>query len=174
MKSITLLAGGLLALFLAGGAAAQFNPEALKKMQKQGHKIVEEQKAVEAPAVTGAAIASKTAKARTVYRIEPNLCLVAENRLAVESCDRQTASQQWAFDASGRLVAHDGRCVDGASLVPCAGRKTQKWVHDKRGRLRNQAQQCLQPRKEESGTPVAAVACSGASQQVWAGLTPSS
>jgi len=184
MKSFTLVIGGLLAVLFAGGAAAQFNTEALKKMQKEGHKIVEEQqatetgKAVEDSKAAGNAQAAGTAKAATTpverraYRFGANLCLDARGGLSVETCVAGKASQQWALDAGSRLVAQNGRCLDGASLVKCAGGNTQKWMHDKRGRLRNQAKQCLQVRADEPGAPVTVAPCSGAPTQVWLAIGP--
>ena len=167
MKSFNLLTGGLLALLMAGGAAAQFNTDAMKKMQKEGHKILEEQQAAEAAKAAGDAGATGTSPARRAYRIGSNFCLDARSAISVEVCSSSAASQQWAFDASRRLVAHDGRCLAGASLVTCAEGKAQKWVHDERGRLRNEAQQCLQPRNLKAGAPVIAAACGMAPTQVW-------
>jgi hypothetical protein len=167
MKPIYLMAGGLLAALLAGGAAAQFNTDALKKMQKEGHKILEEQQAAEAAKAAGGAGAPP---ARRAYRSGANLCLDARGTLSVATCNGQAASQQWAFDASRRLVAHDGRCLAGATLVKCAEGKSQKWVHDDRGRLRNDAQQCLQPRSGQAGAQVTAASCSAAPNQVWVEL----
>ena len=169
MKPFYLLAGGLLAALLAGGAAAQFNTDAPKKMQKEGHKILEEQEAAEAAKAPGGAGASP---ARRAYRVGANLCLDAGGTLSVQACNGNAASQQWAFDASRRLVAHDGRCLAGAGLVKCAEGKAQKWVHDERGRLRNDAQQCLQPRNMKAGAPVMAAPCAMAPTQVWAGFAP--
>jgi hypothetical protein len=184
MKPLYLLTAGLLAAFLSGGAAAQFNTDALKKMQKEGHKIVEEQEAAEAAASaqsSGEAVAADKSVekasaqmqptaapvARTVYRYGAKLCLNAGDALTIEACNGKAASQQWALNNDGRLVAHDGRCVAGASLVKCAGGKNQKWVYDKRGRLRNQSQQCLQAGGEKAGARVSAPACSGKATQVW-------
>ncbi|MEE4279068.1 MAG: RICIN domain-containing protein [Halieaceae bacterium] len=179
MKALPHLFAGLLAASLAAGAAAQFNTDALKKMQEEGHKIVEEQQAAEAAsaAENAKALAEKKAvedtKAtavtlqRRAYRHGGTLCLDARGALSVETCNPRAPSQQWALDANNRLVAHDGRCLAGASLVKCAGGNTQQWVHDKRGRLRNQAQQCLQVRSAKAGARVDSPACSGAPTQVW-------
>lgn len=184
MKPFHLIAGGMLTALLAGAAAAQFNPDALKKMQKEGHKIVEEQQAAEAAKETAEKTAKEIAKPRGVedaadtrlarhsYRFGANLCLDARGGLSVQTCDSETATQQWALDAGGRLVAHDGRCLAGARLAPCAGGAKQKWVHDKRGRLRNGAQQCLRPGSRTAGAPVRVAACSGKPMQVWARLDP--
>lgn len=176
MKPFYLIAGGMLAAMLAGGAAAQFNPDALKKMQKEGHKIVEEQQAAEAAksvADTKAAADTQgvtSPAARHAYRTGTGLCLDARGALAVRPCAGKIAAQQWGFDPRGRLVAHDGRCLDGASLATCAGGATQKWIHDKRGRLRNQAKQCLRARNEKAGAPLIAAPCSGAPALVWVEL----
>jgi hypothetical protein len=174
MKPLYLTTAGLLAALLAGGAAAQFNTDALKKMQKEGHKIVEEQQAAEAAqkSVDEGGAAPAAAPVRAAYRSGANLCLDSRAGLAVRPCNSQAATQQWALDADGRLVASDGRCVDGATLGTCAASNTQKWVHDGRSRLRNQAQQCLQPRAANAGAPVTTAACSGAAAQVWTRVGP--
>ena len=75
-----------------------------------------------------------------------------------------------ASTSQGRLVAHDGRCVDGARLVKCGGAKSQKWKLQDNKRLTNQNKQCLQvashPPKGE--TKVTAAACNKkAAAQVW-------
>lgn len=168
MKPFYLIAAGVLTALLTGGAAAQFNPDALKKMQKEGHKIVEEQQAAEIAKPTAVDKAAGAQLARHAYRFGANLCLDARGVLSVETCDGKAATQQWALDTGGRLVAHDGRCLAGASLVPCTGGAQQKWVHDKRGRLRNQEMQCLHARSGTAGARVIAAPCSGAPAQVWA------
>jgi hypothetical protein len=158
------LAAGLLAALLAGGAAAQFNTDAMKKMQKEGLERLEEQK--EAEAVKPAA-SSETATARRAYRFSGNLCLDARGTLSLAPCNAKVAAQQWSLDSSRRLVAHDGRCLAGASLVKCGKGKFQQWVHDQRGRLRNDAGQCLQPRGPKAGAPVIVAACGDAPAQLW-------
>jgi hypothetical protein len=164
MNPIYRVAAGLLAAILAGGAAAQFNTDAMKKMQKEGLERLEEKKEAEAvkPAATGEAAA-----ARRAYRFGDNLCLDARGVLSVEPCNGKIAAQQWALDASRHLVAHDGRCLAGASLVKCGQARFQLWTYDERGRLRNDAGQCLQPRSGKAGAPVLVAACSDAPAQLW-------
>lgn len=161
------LAVGLLAALLAGAAAAQFNTDAMKKMQKEGLERLEEQK--EDGAVKPAATI-KAAEVRRAYRFGANLCLDARGTLSLAPCNGKVAAQQWVLDGSRRLVAHDGRCLAGASLVACGKGKFQQWVHDQRGRLRNDAGQCLQPRGVKAGAPVAVAACGDAPAQVWVEL----
>jgi len=167
------LAVGLLAALLAGGAAAQFNTDAMKKMQKEGLERLEEQKEAEAakPAASShPSAASKPAAAPRAYRSGANLCLDARGTLSVAPCNAKVAAQQWFLDGSRHLVAHDGRCLAGARLVACGKGKFQQWVHDQRGRLRNDAGQCLQPRGAKAGAPVGVAACGDAPAQVWAEL----
>ena len=164
MNPIYRVAAGLLAAFLAGGAAAQFNTEAMKKMQKEGLERLEEQKAAETAKPAGA---GKAAAARRAYRSGNNLCLDARGALSVEPCNGKAASQQWALDAQRHLVAGDGRCLAGASLVKCGQGRFQQWTYDKRGRLRNDAGQCLQASGAKAGAPVNAAPCSDAPAQVW-------
>jgi len=163
MKPYYSLLAGLLAALLAGGAAAQFNNDAMKKMQKEGLERLEEQKA----AGTAKPAGGKAAPARRAFRSGKGLCLDARGALSVEPCSGKAASQQWALDADRRLVAHDGRCLAGASLVKCGQGRFQQWVYDKRGRLRNDAGQCLQPTSTKAGAPVSAAACSEAAAQQW-------
>jgi len=164
MNPISRVAAGLLAALLAGGAAAQFNTDAMKKMQKEGLERLEEEKA---SATAKPAAAGKAAAARRAYRTGNKLCLDARGALSVEPCNGKAASQQWALDAKRHLVAHNGRCLAGASLVKCGQGKFQLWTYDKRGRLRNDAGQCLQPNNAKAGAPVSAAACSNAPAQVW-------
>lgn len=147
---------GLLALFMfaaAGSHAVTLNTDALKSMQEEGHKIVEE---------------AQNARA---FRSNTGQCLdLAGKALLIKNCDARAASQKWYFDDKDRLVAHDGRCVDGnGQLAACGGGKGQQWQLDGKNRLANGAGQCLQPQGNppKSGVKVASVACSGNAQQVW-------
>lgn len=139
-------------------------------MQEEGHKIVEQQEAAETAKTPADSKAVQAMTVRHAYRVGARLCLDAQGGLIVEACNGKRVSQQWALDAQGRLLVRDGRCVSGGELVKCSGGSAQKWLHDNRGRLRNQAQQCLQAREEKAGAPVTAAACSGVPTQVWAQL----
>ena len=116
----------------AGPAGAQFNPEALKKMQKEGHKIVEE------------------AAKKQVWRLPGDLCLDARQNLVVQRCTENLASQQWTLDEAGRIVAHNDQCLTGNRLLACAdNNRFQTWTHGEGGLLSNGAGRCLHVR----GTP---------------------
>ena len=144
-------------------AHAQFNTDALKSMQKEGHKILQEAQAQE-PAQTAA-----QAPARRPYRLQGNLCLDTQAAgLVIRPCDGR-ASQAWAQDGARRLVAHNGQCVAGAALVPCGAAKNQLWRQDEQKRLVNDAGICLQAQGNppRAGAKVVAVACSRAVGQVW-------
>jgi hypothetical protein len=121
MNPFHLATGVLLATLLAGGAAAQFNTEALKKMQKEGHKIVEEQQAAEAAKPATGTQAAGAPLARHAYRFGADLCLDARGVLSVETCDGRIASQQWALDAGARLVATMGAVWMGAAWSSARG-----------------------------------------------------
>ncbi len=148
---------GLLAMlcFTASGThAVTLNEDALKAMQQEGHKIVEESQA-----------------AGRHFRSNTGQCLeIAGKALLIKPCDDKAGSQLWRFDDKGRLVAHDGRCVDGkAQLQKCNNSKEQQWKVDGKKRLANGEGQCLQPQGKppKAGSKVAAAACSGAATQVW-------
>lgn len=134
-----------------GVAQAQFNTDALKTMQQQGHEIVEQ---------------SKSGRA---YKGQGNLCLdVAGSGLVVKQCS-QAATQKWRMDEKKRLVAHSGQCVTGANLRQCGDAKSQVFTHDGKQRLVNGSNQCLQIQgnSPKPGTAVTAAACSNAASQVW-------
>ena len=145
------LAAALTAFPWASANAVDFNKDALKAMQQEGHKIVEE------------------AEAGRPFKFR-NLCLdTAGAKLVVKACNEKAASQKWRFDDQGRLVAHTGKCVAGAQLQNCGPGNVQKWHHDKKKRLVNAAKQCLEAEGDapKAGARVAAVACSDSPNQVW-------
>jgi hypothetical protein len=121
---LLLLATGLLA---TGARAVEFNTDALKSMQEEGHRIVEESQGGRA------------------FKAANNFCLdVAGAGMVIRKCKAESKTQKWVTDGQGRLVAHDGRCVDGARLAKCGGAKSQKWKHDGKNRLANNNNKCLQ------------------------------
>ena len=152
MKQVFLFAA--MVVFTATGAqAVEFNTDALKSMQEEGHKIVEE------------------AQAGRAYRAAGGLCLdIAGNGLVVRKCNAKSRTQQWSTDGQGRLVANDGRCVAGPQLAACGAAKAQKWKHDGKQRLANQNNMCLQVQSSppQAGTRVVVAGCKDkAAAQVW-------
>ena len=152
MKQLFPVTAFTLALAGASGAnAVDFNKDALKSMQEEGHKIVEE------------------AEGRT-YKTANGLCLDVDGAsLVVAACDPKSKSQVWRIDGQGRLVAHDGRCVASDKLQKCGSGNAQKWKVDDKKRLANAAKQCLQPQGNppKAGAKVSAAGCSKAANQVW-------
>jgi hypothetical protein len=152
MKQVFLLTG-VAALLSTSAQAVEFNTEALKTMQQEGHRIVEESQGGRA------------------YRAANDFCLdVAGDGMVVRKCNVDSKTQKWIADEQGRLVAHDGRCVDGATLGKCGGTKSQKWNHDGKKRLSNNNKQCLQVQGHppKAGAKVVAVQCNDkAPNQVW-------
>jgi hypothetical protein len=152
MKQVFLVTA-LLAATATGAQAVEFNTDALKSMQEEGHKIVEE------------------AQAGRAYKAAGDLCLdIAGNGLVVRKCNAKARSQQWSMDGQGRLVAHDGRCVAGPQLAKCGAAKAQKWKHDGKQRLANQNNACLQVQSNppQAGTRVVVAGCRDkAAAQVW-------
>lgn len=145
----------MMAMLLGGGLAtqsqAQFNTDALNKMQQAGHKIVAE---------------SKGARA---YKFGKDLCLDAAGGLSVNKCDARIRTQQWITDEKERLVSDNGQCLAAGRLAQCSTADIQIWEHDDKGRLANKAKQCLQVQGTpvRAGSKVVAAACSAAASQVW-------
>jgi hypothetical protein len=143
MKQIFLLAA-LAVLLNQGAQAVELNKDAMKTMQQEGHRIVEESKGSRA------------------YKAGNNLCLdTGGGGLLVRKCSDGAKTQKWTMDNQKRLVAHDGRCVAGAQLAKCGAGKGQKWKHDDKKRLFNQNKQCLQVQGNppKAGAKVTVAAC---------------
>lgn len=145
----------LVAIFVAAAplaAAVELNTDALKSMQEEGMKIVEE------------------SEGGRPYKIGQGLCLdYAGAVMLVKKCDN-SATQKWRFDDKGRLAASDGRCVAGnAQLQKCGGGSGQQWQLDNRKRLANGDNQCLEVQGSNvaAGAKVHTTACSKSANQVW-------
>lgn len=151
MKQLFLLTA-VTALLSAGAQGVELNKDAMKAMQQEGHRIVEESEGGRA------------------YKAANGLCLdVAGEGLVVKKCKGDAKTQKWITDGQSRLVAHNGRCVDGAKLAKCSGAKTQKWKHEGK-RLANHNKQCLQAQGQppKAGAKVVTNACNNkAAAQVW-------
>ena len=151
MKQVFLLTA-VTTLLASGAQAVEFNKDAMKAMQEEGHRIVEESQGGRA------------------YKAGKEFCLdMAGTGLVVRKCQGGAKTQKWITDSQSRLVAHDGRCVDGASLVKCAGSKSQKWKYEG-NHLANQNKQCLQVQGQppKAGAKVVVSACNKkAAAQVW-------
>ncbi len=152
MKQVFLLLVAT-SLLATGARAVEFNTDALKSMQEEGHRIVDE-------ALGGRA-----------YKAANNFCLdVAGDGMVIRKCKGDSQTQKWVTDEQGRLVAHDGRCVDGARLAKCGGAKSQKWKHDDKNRLANNNNKCLQVQGSplKGGAKVVPVDCHNKTpNQVW-------
>ena len=151
MKQTFLLAG-LLAACIPTVQAVDLNKDAMKAMQKEGHKIVADSQGGRA------------------FKTSNGLCLeVAGGGLAVKKCNGKVNNQKWRFDDKKRLVASNGKCVDGGNLKKCAGTPSQKWKLDGKKRLANNAKQCLQTQATppKNGTKVTAAACGKGGNQTW-------
>ena len=154
----------LLALYLPGAGAVDFNTDALKSMQEEGHKIVEESQGL-----------------RT-FKLPKGQCLHAAGaagaNLVINKCNSKSNNQKWRFDDKGRLANQNGACVGvagdpskpGASAVlqNCSGAKFQQWKQDGKKRLVNGVNKCLEAAGEaKPGGNVVAAACSDSPNQVW-------
>ena len=139
----------LVAVVGASAHAVEFNTDALKAMQEEGHQIVAD------------------AEGRR-FEVAGGFCLdTAGNGLVVRACS-DAETQKWRLDDQSFLVAKSGQCVAGASLRDCAG-NTQTWTWDDSKRLVNAARQCLQVQGNApaAGARVRTAACSGAATQMW-------
>ncbi|MEH6610213.1 MAG: RICIN domain-containing protein [Halioglobus sp.] len=151
MKLKFILAG-LLVACVSVANSVELNKDALKSMQQEGHKLLEESSAARA------------------YKGAGGFCLdIAGEEMVVRSCNAKTKNQQWKLDGQARLVAQNGKCIDGARLKKCSSAQTQKWSHDGKKRLANGKKQCLQIQgeKPKAGAKVVVSACSGSTKQVW-------
>ena len=151
MKQVFLLPA-LAAMLATSAQAVELNTDALKTMQKEGHRIVEESEGGRA------------------YKAANNFCLdLANGGLVVRKCQSGSKTQKWTMDGQSRLVAHNGRCVAGAQMAKCAAGPAQKWKHDGKKRLTNHNKQCLQVQGNtpKAGAKVVATGCNKAPGQVW-------
>jgi Ricin-type beta-trefoil lectin domain len=151
MKLKYILAALLVACVSATNAV-ELNKDALKSMQKEGHKLLEE---------------SSNGRA---FKGAGGFCLdIAGAGMVVRSCNSDAKKQLWKLDGKARLVAHNGQCVDGARLKKCGSGPTQKWSHDGKKRLANGKKECLQIQgnKPKAGAKVVISACSGSAKQIW-------
>ena len=151
MKRIFAISVMALAMVAPTGAV-EFNTDALKSMQKEGHKIVAE------------------SQGARHYKAANGECLDFKgSALMLAKCNEKSNSQKWKMDEKQRLVAHNGRCVGGSNLQDCSNSKAQKWTHDASHRLINQAKKCLQPQgaPPKSGSKVVAGNCSKSDHLVW-------
>lgn len=151
MKPISLLAATL-AASVSVANAVDLNKDALKSMQQEGLKIVEESQ-----------------EGRN-YKTGNGLCLdFAGAALLVKPCNNN-ATQKWHFDDNGRLVTSDKRCVAGAAqLQQCGTLDGQKWKLDAQKRLANGFNKCLQVQANPptAGAKVVAAICNNGANQVW-------
>jgi hypothetical protein len=152
MKQVFLLTV-VTTLFATSAQAVEFNKDAMKAMQEEGLKMVEE---------------SQGARA---YKAANNFCLdMAGNGLVVRKCNANSKTQKWILDSQNRLVAHDGRCVAGPQLGKCGTSKAQKWRYDGKHRLTNENNMCLQVQASppQAGTKVGVAGCrDNVAAQVW-------
>lgn len=173
MKHTYLLAG-LLAVYLPGALAVDFNPEALKAMQDKGKQIVQEAKAAE------------ETKAMRPFVLPGGKCLhVAGNptkpgaNLVIQNCNPEVVRQKWRFDEQGRLVNPAGLCVGvqgdpnkpgaNAILQNCGPQAFQRWTRDDKNRMKNNRNKCLHAvgNANTPGGNVVTTNCNKAPNQVW-------
>ena len=155
MKQTYLLAG-LLGLCATGATAIELNTDAMKKMQAEGHKIVEQQQGAR------------------LLKLPNGQCLQAAGANVVGAkCNGKASNQKWHFDDKGRLANQEGGCVSaqgggnkpGANAIiqPCSGAGAQKWKLDGAKRLVNGQGMCLQA----NGNKVVTAQCSKNANQKW-------
>lgn len=153
MKPTYLLAG-LLSVYIPVAAAVDFNKDAMKTLQEEGHKIADEN--------TGA----------RAFKLSGGHCLQAPSKngasLLLKKCNSKN-NQKWQLDGQGRIMAHAGGCVDvaggNAVLQKCGGAKSQQWKHDGKNRLVSGGKKCLQG--DAASGKVAAAACGNPPDQIW-------
>ena len=155
MKQTYLLAG-FLCLYATSAAAIELNTDAMKKMQAEGHKIVEEQQGAR------------------LLKLPNGQCLqAAGGGVGTAKWNNKTSNQKWYFDDNGRLVNQEGNCMSAqgggktpgakAVLQQCGGAEAQKWQLDGAKRLANGNGMCLQAQ----GGNVVTAQCSDNANQKW-------
>jgi hypothetical protein len=151
------LAAGLLALYIPWATAVDFNKDALKSMQEEGHKIVAEEQGFRAFKVGG----------QCLHDNNPGKTGAP---VVTRKCDGKSKNQNWRADDQGRLVGQGGHCLAvqgnagaGAVTQKCGSSKAQKWQRDKKQRFTNGGGLCLQGK----GGKVTSAKCSDAADQVW-------
>ena len=119
MKQVFLLPA-LAAILVTSAQAVELNTDALKTMQKEGHRIVEESEGGRA------------------YKAANGFCLDAAGAgLVVRKCQGGSKTQKWKYDGNKRLANHNKQCLqiqgntpkDGAKVVATACSKAagQVW-----------------------------------------------
>lgn len=159
---------GLLAAYLPHATAVDLNTDALKTMQQQGHKIVEESRDWRS------------------FSLANGQCLQVGGptdkvgaKLLLRKCNARSDNQKFRFDEQGRLASVGGTCVGvagdankpGANAVmqACGGASFQGWKQDGNKRLVNGLGKCLQAagKPEEPNGNVITNNCNQAANQVW-------
>jgi hypothetical protein len=149
----------LFGLISTAAAAVELNTEAMKKMQKEGHKILEEETALQP------------------MRLANGKCLQAAGapgkagvNLVNRKCNAKAKNQLWLLDEQGRLNNRADACVAVAGKDPgsnavmkqCSDAKDQQWRLDDEKRLVNAQGLCLQAK---GGNMIAATCTDNANQQ---------
>lgn len=164
----TYLVAALVAVYGPGAGAVDFNTDALKAMQEEGHKIVEESKGLRA------------------FKLPSGMCLhVAGDvnkpgaNLVIHNCNPNLANQKWRLDDQGRLVNQGGKCVGvagdpkkpgaNALMQNCVVAKVQQWKHDDKKQLVNGFNKCLHAAGDAKtpGGNVVTTNCHASPSQVW-------
>jgi hypothetical protein len=162
--SIALAIAGICA---SAAFAVDFNKDALKKMQEEGHNIVDQEQGLRA------------------LRLASNLCLHAAkpdkagSKLQVAKCKPKSDNQKWQFDDKGRLATKGGVCLGiggeaqkagaTAELQKCGGAKHQRWTLNDKGHLVNELGNCLQAAGQgtKAGAKLESRPCGKSPAQTW-------
>ncbi len=166
MKNLS-LALTFAAICASAAFAVDFNKDALKKMQEEGHDIVDQEQGLRA------------------FRLASDLCLHAAkpkkagSKLQVAKCKSKSDNQKWQFDDKGRLATKGGVClgVSGngkkagarAELQQCGDAEHQRWTLDDKGRLVNGFGNCLQAAGNgtKAGAKLESRPCKQSAAQTW-------
>ncbi|MFV0278886.1 MAG: RICIN domain-containing protein [Parahaliea sp.] len=159
-----------LALCATGASAIDLNTDALKKMQKEGHKIVAQEAQQEIPYVPVRLASGKC------LQVAGDASKTGTN-VVNQACNNSLATQQWRLQANGQLASKGGTCAAVASqpqkpnmnvvVKTCSADKDQQWKLDASGRVVNGFGHCLQG---NGGGNVIAAACGNSALQQWSGL----
>jgi len=160
---ISLVLAVALGLATAGANAVKLNPDAMRAMQEEGERKLQQ------------------AMQPRAFRLSSGLCLQrgGDGNVFAGACAAKNAAQKWHFDKHGRVVHNSGTCLavagkpgsPGSNVVTqgCGKSAHFKWKPQKNGQLVNAGKACLQAvgNINKSGANVNLGGCKAGPAQVW-------
>ena len=123
LKKHGFITAGILGLCMATANAVDLNTDALKKMQEEGDKIIEQEKGMRMLRMANGNCLTAGGKPG-----QPGASVVAQKVL--QNC-AGNPQQKWALDKQKRIAGRAGLCLqaNGGNVVAaaCSGANNQKW-----------------------------------------------